>query len=300
MADPRPALKIAKPEFFDGTPGKFRDWIRQLAIYVRGNGITKDDDRILLALSYMKGGTASSWAAQYIDNNLAKPNLGPWQTFYKELELAFEDRTATKRVREEIESFTQGRQKIDEFFNKFEMMAQDAGLATSEVEKIRLIERNVNPAIINAIYSSGTLPTSYADYKGRILRIGRLWEQRREQISYSQKPTPQTHPHIPIQRPQAPLTTECKTPTGVVFGGQGKPMDIDGLKRDNKCFNCREQGHFRRNCPKPAQRKINVRAIAMELTDEERLELAEALAKDEVSRDEEPTDKFVEDFLEGQ
>ena len=90
-------------------------------------------------------------------------------------------------------------------------------------------------------------------------------------------------------------------------------MDVDRMKlrRENRCFNCKEVGHFGRDCPH--KRQQNVRALAWELTDVERMELMHALqnpgteteaveeeytaAAPAITTDE---DTFVQDFIDDQ
>jgi hypothetical protein len=58
-------------------------------------------------------------------------------------------------------------------------------------------------------------------------------------------------------------------------------MDVDGMRKSNLCFNCGKTGHFRRDCPVPDKRTLNVRAIAMELSPEEKNELLATLVSGE-------------------
>jgi hypothetical protein len=40
-----------------------------------------------------------------------------------------------------------------------------------------------------------------------------------------------------------------KTASGVTFGGQGEPMNIDQMRKEGRCFKCCEKGHLSRDCP---------------------------------------------------
>jgi hypothetical protein len=280
-SDPAPTkLKLSEPGSFNGSHERFCDWMREINIWIRGHKLTEDDDKILTAISYMKEGTAATWASRFVDDHMEDDtSLGSWKEFVAQLKATFEDHTASKKARNAVEHFFQGQRTIDDFFNKFEGLLHDAELNDNEPEKIRLLEKCVNSPIINSIYSSGSVPTDYKQYKDCVLNFARLWERRKEQLELERKShshnashSQHTHPAAPRRLP-TPTVTEKKTPSGIVYGGHGKPMDLDGLRKVNQCYNCGEVGHFHRDCPCPEKRKVNVRALMMELTSEEQAEL---------------------------
>src|SRR5579859_5057419 len=171
---------VKPPSSFDGSHSKYRDWIRQVKLFHRGKHLTTADDKIMSTLSYMMEGSAATWAQRYADDHLDSPSMGKWDEFAAELDSSFKDHMATKKARDKVEHFVQGKVLTDEFMNSFEMLLADAELS-DDAEQIRLLEKNVNRSIIDTIYGSGNLPSNFGDYKKRVLKIGRLWEQRREQ-----------------------------------------------------------------------------------------------------------------------
>jgi hypothetical protein len=88
-------IKLAEPEFFDGSHQQFRDWLRQILVFVQGCKVTDDEDKIFTTLSYMKGGAATVWAQKFVDDHLTAPTLGTWADFVDGLKATFEDKTAT-------------------------------------------------------------------------------------------------------------------------------------------------------------------------------------------------------------
>jgi hypothetical protein len=66
MVDTPLKIKVAEPDSFDGMPARFCDWKRQLLIYVHTHHIVEDDDKVLLALSYMKSGMANACTNQVL------------------------------------------------------------------------------------------------------------------------------------------------------------------------------------------------------------------------------------------
>ena len=95
---------------------------------------------------------------------------------------------------------------------------------------------------------------------------------------------PETKP-----RPEPPQQDK-RTGTGVVFGRQGKAMDVNAARQQNRCFNCRKVGHFKHNCPDLPKQKFNARALAMDLLDEEKRELIDQI----LPEDQENTDQVFE------
>ena len=297
---------VADPVPFDGSPSKFKTWIQGVQLFILANRITDDGDKVRLTLSYMQSGSAQTFASAIIEEML-KPNpdpIPPFAEFVDLLNKVFQDRGARVQARQKLETFRQGTLPVDEFFTRLKLLMMEAGM-TDDKEKVRIVEMATNKSIIDTIYGSGDYPTSYDAYVKRIEKIGRLWETRKL-FTHLQSPphhTPQRAPvkTAPTFRPAPPPPSrDRQTGSGVVHGGQGLPMDVDALKRNNNCFNCGKPGHFRHNCPEPLKGQINVRNLAFNLTDEERQALAESLALARTVVETTDEQDVLQDFLESQ
>ena len=98
---------------------------------------------------------------------------------------------------------------------------------------------------------------TYEEYVEKLIE----WDQRyfnlkRMHATNTSRPS---HPYTPRAPTQAPPTTttytaQRQTPTA----GPSRPrnpddMDIDTLRKEGRCFHCKEKGHRASNCPKKAR-----------------------------------------------
>jgi len=125
--------------------------------------------------------------------------------------------------------FTQGQKHIANFLIEF--MALVAKAQTDDQHAIFLLKKNVNREIIRAIlaYPPKEAPQTLEQWKVAITAVGQGYEWTSIQYDY-------------------------QTGLGITYGGMGKPMEIGRGKQlkysRGRCFNCNEEGHTARYCPK--------------------------------------------------
>jgi hypothetical protein len=280
-------VKFNPPTLFDGQYRNFRQFQRELEIFLSGYRITDDQTMILTTLSFMRGGYADEFCQEIVNTAISQSltDWGTWDDFRTKLEDRFRDKNFRKDRREHLEHFRQTKMLVDEYFTKLDMLFADAGV-TDDAEKIRLLEKGLNSDILETIYTSDNpIPSTYDQYKKKAIQLGRMRERFRQShravvaslpsASTPAKPVHQFHTHI------HPPVTEKKTATGITYGGKGQPMDIGETRQPLRCFNCGELGHMRKDCPKE-RTKMNVRVLMASLDEEELEELrAEMELKDQ-------------------
>jgi hypothetical protein len=59
-------LKVTKLSDYDGSRDKYKTFVRELAIYLATTPLAMEHQKIMVALSFMKGGSAARWANSYL------------------------------------------------------------------------------------------------------------------------------------------------------------------------------------------------------------------------------------------
>jgi len=264
-------IKISPPEYFDGSRTKLITFERQLAIYFAGhpkkfadNVPEKDQNKIIFALSYMRGGRAEEWANAFIDKAATSGNWGTWEQYRSQLEGTFRDANEALSAQHRLATMRQGSRPAEDYFIAFDADIRLAGYdeKTHACVLISYLEQNLAPGLVDRVYGVDPLPVSYQDWKKKAISLDQLYRRREERKKLSREL------HAPLRPPRPPpalpsqLLPIPSIPTPQVPLGAGTPMDIDRAQvRFRKCFNCEEIGHLARNCPKPRQPRTNVRQI---------------------------------------
>jgi hypothetical protein len=295
VPDTGKVILVPEPLFFNGTASKFDEWMLSIEVYFTVHAAKFADDQVrsLTILSRMRGGAAGLWAKLAIETRISNP-AATWFTLpelKEQLVAAFRDHTTKQKARDKLEYLRQGeKQSIDSFFVTFDTLAAECEV-TVDQQLIYLLERAVLRKYIHQIITTQTRPDTYKGYKDVVLRIARYHEQAEEQLRFERRHTFFFHDPVSRDKPRPePPQQDKRTGMGVVFGGQGKAMDVDAARQQNRCFNCGKVSHFKRDCPDPPKVKFNARALALDLSDEEKKELVDQI----LPEDEGDTDQVFE------
>jgi hypothetical protein len=154
-------LHVATPNLFSGRKEDYRGFRRQLGLYLTANrkDFATDESMVILALSYMKEGSAARWADAYMDRVLEEDDWGRYPDFLDKLAHDFGNMEELRKALEQMNRLFQGKGMASDYFQKLEQLAMIAGIDIDRTPHILLqMERGLNS--INYISPEQSLPTT--------------------------------------------------------------------------------------------------------------------------------------------
>jgi hypothetical protein len=258
------SLKVAAPDIYDGTITKADTFISQLSLYFHGKRVQDPTDRIVIALSYMKGGTAGPWAKQKVKLlESVSPGQVSWEDFLKEFKKAFGDPNPGQTARHKISQLKQGTHTADEYVASFRELKDETGY--NDVALVERFKKGLDQNLVDRIYHLPEMPIDLEEWISWAVKLDRQAREREvEKKSHNffsrppqkAQPQAQSRPFIPNQKfPSSnhPSTFPISQPSTSAPARQPDvvPMEIDVGWRSVKpliCFKCRRKGHKAHEC----------------------------------------------------
>jgi hypothetical protein len=134
-------FKVAEPPLFSGANGKttLQEWLNKISLWCNSQGVATDQQKIMTALTRLKGAAAKYMQPWYNKNTLEQP-LGLWSDFVLELQGIYRMHDEKAGARKEIEQLFRNKSLAhNNFINyakKFRTLAR-----LSELEDSYLIEK---------------------------------------------------------------------------------------------------------------------------------------------------------------
>src|ERR1700745_3184311 len=141
-----------------------------------------DVKKIVWILTYMTEGTAGVWQENYwndVTTAMAAGNSPTLAQFWTSFNTQFTDQNKEVTALLDLETFYQGDKTAEEFFAEQEQLKQRARV-TDDRFMMRIVEKCVKPRIIDKIYETGNIPTTYGDWKTRIINMDNAYRRRKK------------------------------------------------------------------------------------------------------------------------
>ena len=109
---------IATLTKYDGNKEDYDTFLQQLQLYVRGNdkALNTNEKKITVALSYIKGGSATTWANGFTDEKLESRDFGMWNDFLDKFKKPFGKTTTQSNAITELKNLYQGKLTATEYW----------------------------------------------------------------------------------------------------------------------------------------------------------------------------------------
>lgn len=258
--------KPVPPEKFDGNQRNLRSFLTSMKLYFkfRSGRELDDEDKILMAAMNMKG-RALEWMQPHIDdflkndetieecNEQTRRVMQSWEAFEKTLTGVFgqlDEEQAAIRSIERLKQVTRATDYTAEFVRLKAKLEWDDG------PLIRSYYRGLKDNVKDII-ARDPWPKTLQEMIELAIRVdNRLWERHveKQNKNYVPKPTQKTHTSQKAEQ------------------DKGDPMEIDQVQKKTQkrqwtkeekerfekraCLGCGEMGHFRKECPKPKEKKV--------------------------------------------
>ena len=174
-------LHLGQPKIFDRFASKANAWLDSVQIYLLINNAiyTNDAKKIAFTLSFMKEGSAATWASTTTKKALAynSPNLGTWADFFSNFKTSFihtnvKNESITWLTTTLVSKTLPLRDYISQFKNHIALST-----ITNEDALINFFLRGIPIPLMKRIYTMDTVPTKVDDWYTHTMHFKTHWDR---------------------------------------------------------------------------------------------------------------------------
>ena len=263
------------PAIFDGTRALADEFWAQFRRYKMVNcthdSMTKAYDRVLTALTYIRGLMANDWVNTQENvliartdttraNHVCEDDERLWTAFETAFQDAWTDTSKKQNAYDQLMKLTMAGWDIDTYIATFDRLALAAGWELDAEGTIVHFREGLSKGIHSKALVRDKIPRTMDEWKAAACtEVARAKEKYNAGLTNPQRRNQQTRQYNTTQNQQRGTAQHNPNPNIV-------PMDMDAttmtnfkkltpeertqLAKEGRCFRCRLQGHMARNCPK--------------------------------------------------
>ena len=277
-------MRGVPPTIFDGTRShadEFMGQFRRFKMVNRTHEAMKVPyDRVLTALTYMRGPLINDWIDQQekkLDertdktrrNHVQESDEVLWNDFETAFLTAWTDTSKKQNAYDQLMRLTMNGWDVDTYIATFDRLTLAAGWDSNSEGTIAKFREGLSKGVHSKALDRDRIPRTIDEWKAAArtevawakekYNAGLTGNQRRNPPKSGNYTTPNTSHAQPNSNHNGIVPMEVDNATGQTNFKKLTPEERQQLAKEGRCFRCRLQGHMARDCPKNSNQKLNAR-----------------------------------------
>lgn len=246
---------IRRPEPFEGRFGqgeKLEEWLYKMDLYLQATQVP-DQLRVITTVSFLQGNAMTWWRAMIGSRD---PTTITWQDFTTHIRKEFVPTNAVKSAREKLKRLAQ-HSSVAAYVRDFRNLALQIP-DMSDAEKLDRFVTGLKPQVRRDVDQFD--PSTFDDAVARAERADNLNFYSNSRLSFNSPNRfnslqEDSSSQVPRSTPMD-LSSMRATGSSNNINSRSRqftkltPQEREKLRRENKCFYCREGGHPLSKCPR--------------------------------------------------
>ena len=276
-------MRGVPPTIFDGTRSRADDFMGQFRRFKMVNrtheAMKVPYDRVLTALTYMRGPLINDWIDQQekrlearVDTtkrgHIQETDEVLWNDFEAAFLAAWTDTSKKQNAYDQLMRLTMNGWDVDTYIATFDRLALAAGWDQDSEGTIAKFREGLSKGVHSKALDRDRIPRTIDEWKAAArtevarakekYNAGLTGNQRRNPPKSGNYNTPNTSRAQSNSNNNGVVPMEVDNATGQTNFKKLTPEERAQLTKEGRCFRCRLQGHMARDCPKNSNRNSNV------------------------------------------
>ena len=277
-------MRGVPPTIFDGTRSKADDFMGQFRRFKMVNrtheAMKIPYDRVLTALTYMRGPLINDWIDQQEKKLAARTDTTKrshvpetdevlWNEFETAFLNAWTDTSKKQNTYDQLMRLTMNGWDVDTYIATFDRLALAAGWDLDSEGTIAKFREGLTKGVHSKALDRDRIPRTIDEWKAAArTEVARAKEKYNAGLTGTQRRNPpksgtyQNSQSTPRTNTNSSGVTpmEVDSATGTTNFKKLTPEERTQLAKEGRCFRCRLQGHMARDCPKNTNRNFTSNA----------------------------------------